>query len=181
MSSPDFNGTSSDAIHGVGEPMLRSEDPKLVRGAGCYTDDINLPGQAYAAIVRSTQAHGRIRGIDTTAARAMPGVLGVYTGADMTGYGLLKSNLPFKNRDGSDMRKPHRPAREEARKDVAFQRTRLARSDIGQSLTLQHIGPSAHPRHARPTSRPFEKRRDSGRQCVSAGVLRVMDDKRARQ
>jgi carbon-monoxide dehydrogenase large subunit len=110
MRSPVESGTWADDIHGVGEPMLRSEDPKLVRGAGCYTDDINLPSQAYAAIVRSTHAHGRIRGIDTAAARAMPGVLGVFTGADMAGYGLLKSNLPFKNRDGSDMRKPHRPA-----------------------------------------------------------------------
>jgi carbon-monoxide dehydrogenase large subunit len=110
MGSSDVTSAGSDDIHGVGEPVLRSEDPKLVRGAGCYTDDINVAGQAYAVIVRSTYAHGRIRGIDTAIASTMPGVLGVYTGADLSGYGLLKSNLPFKNRDGSEMRKPHRPA-----------------------------------------------------------------------
>ena len=82
----------------------------LVRGAGSYTDDIKLPGQAYCVVVRSTQPHGVIRGIDTAAARAMPGVLAVYTGADLAEYGTFKSALPFKSRDGSDMIKPHRPA-----------------------------------------------------------------------
>ena len=110
MHSPNVTGPLGEGIHGVGEPMLRTEDPKLVRGAGCYTDDINRPNQAYAAIVRSTHAHGRIRGIDTSAARAMPGVLAVITGADLTEYGPIRSGLPFKNRDGSDMIKPYRPA-----------------------------------------------------------------------
>src|SRR5262245_8847702 len=95
---------------GIGQPVLRNEDPKLRRGEGRYTDDINLPGQAYAAIVRSTHAHGMIRSIDTEAAKKMPGVLAVYTGADIAQYGPLKSNLPFKSRDGSDMRKPRRQA-----------------------------------------------------------------------
>ena len=89
---------------GVGQPVRRSEDPKLVRGEGRYTDDINLPGQAYAVMVRSRDAHGVIRGIDTAAAKAMPGVLAVYTGADLTGYGALKCILPLKNRDGSPIR-----------------------------------------------------------------------------
>ena len=62
--------------YAIGQPVPRSEDPVLVRGEGRYTDDINLPGQAYAVIVRSHYAHGVIRGIDTAAARAMPGVLG---------------------------------------------------------------------------------------------------------
>jgi carbon-monoxide dehydrogenase large subunit len=84
------------------------EDPKLLRGEGRFTDDINLPGQAYAAIVRSRHAHGLIKSIDTSVAKKMPGVLAVYTGADFAGYGPLKSNLPFKNRDGSDMKKPRR-------------------------------------------------------------------------
>src|SRR6266508_5894157 len=59
---------------------------------------------------RSLHAHGVIKGIDTSAARAMPGVLGVYTGADLADYGTLKCIVPFKNRDGSPMRKPPRPA-----------------------------------------------------------------------
>ena len=55
---------------GVGQPVRRKEDDTLVRGKGKYTDDFNLPGQAYAWIVRSSHAHGIIRGIDTAAAKA---------------------------------------------------------------------------------------------------------------
>jgi carbon-monoxide dehydrogenase large subunit len=97
---------------GIGQPVRRTEDPVLVRGEGKYTDDVNVPGQAYAVMVRSTSAHGVIRGIDVGAARDMPGVLGVYTGADLAaaGYGTLKCIVPFNNRDGSPMRKPARPA-----------------------------------------------------------------------
>jgi carbon-monoxide dehydrogenase large subunit len=97
---------------GVGQPVPRSEDPKLVRGEGQYTDDINLEGQAYAVMVRSPVAHGVIRSIETKAARAMPGVLGIYTGADLAaaGRGTLKCAVNFPNRDGSAMRKPARPA-----------------------------------------------------------------------
>jgi CO/xanthine dehydrogenase Mo-binding subunit len=72
--------TSSSALEnaialqkfGVGQPVRRKEDDTLVRGKGKYTDDFNLPGQAYAWIVRSTHAHGTIRGIDTSAAKTMP-------------------------------------------------------------------------------------------------------------
>ena len=110
MRGSDQTSASALHSHGIGEPVLRSEDPKLVRGAGCYTDDIKLPGQAYCAVVRSNQAHGVIRGIDTAAARAMPGVLAVYTGADLAEYGTFKSALPFKSRDGTDMIRPRRPA-----------------------------------------------------------------------
>jgi carbon-monoxide dehydrogenase large subunit len=109
MTGPDHAGAAALPTHGIGAPVPRTEDPKLVRGAGHYTDDIRLPRQAYCAMVRSTQAHGRIKGIDTAAARAMPGVLAVYTGADVAGYGTFKSALPFKNRDGSDMIRPGRP------------------------------------------------------------------------
>jgi carbon-monoxide dehydrogenase large subunit len=93
---------------GIGQPVKRSEDPKLVRGEGRFTDDVSAPRQAHAVMVRSRHAHGIIRAIDTAAARAMPGVLGVYTGADLAaaGYGTLKCIVPFKNRDGSDMKKP---------------------------------------------------------------------------
>jgi len=95
---------------GIGQPVLRSEDPTLVRGEGRYTDDVSRPGQAYAVMVRSSVAHGVIRGIDTAAAKAMPGVLAVYTAADLAGYGGLKCNLPLKSRDGSPIRYTPRPA-----------------------------------------------------------------------
>jgi carbon-monoxide dehydrogenase large subunit len=95
---------------GIGQPVKRSEDPTLVSGHGRYTDDINLAGQAYAVIVRSTVAHGVIRGIDTAAAAAMPGVLTVLTGHDLAAYGGLKCSLPLKSRDGSAIKYKPRPA-----------------------------------------------------------------------
>jgi carbon-monoxide dehydrogenase large subunit len=98
------------AKFGIGQPVRRTEDPVLVQGHGRYTDDIDLPGQAYAVIVRSTHAHGVIKSIDTDAARAMPGVLGVYTAADLKDYGTFKCIVGFKNRDGSEMKKPVRRA-----------------------------------------------------------------------
>ena len=71
----------------VGQPVTRTEDPILVRGQGRYTDDLNLPGQAYAVMVRSRIAHGVIKSIDASTAAGMQGVLGVYTGADLAAYG----------------------------------------------------------------------------------------------
>src|SRR5262249_55544022 len=71
---------------------------------GCYTDDLSRPGQAYAVMVRSRDAHGVIRSIDIAAAKAMPGVLAVYGAADLSAYGPLKCGLPLKNRDGSPIR-----------------------------------------------------------------------------
>jgi carbon-monoxide dehydrogenase large subunit len=66
----------------IGQPLPRNEDARLLTGRGQFTDDFNFPGQAYAAMVRSPHAHARIVGIDSSAARTMPGVLGVFTGAD---------------------------------------------------------------------------------------------------
>ncbi|MGC1897768.1 MAG: xanthine dehydrogenase family protein molybdopterin-binding subunit, partial [Pseudolabrys sp.] len=95
---------------GIGQPVRRSEDPKLVRGEGCYADDFNRPGQIYAVIVRSREAHGILRAISTDAAKAMPGVLGIYTAADLSAYGPLKCNMPLKSRDGSPIRYTPRTA-----------------------------------------------------------------------
>ena len=95
---------------GVGQPVRRTEDPKLVKGEGRYTDDVNRPGQAYAAMVRSREAHGIIRGIDIETAKSMPGVLAVLTAADLKDYGGLKCNVPLKNRDGSPIHYVPRPA-----------------------------------------------------------------------
>jgi carbon-monoxide dehydrogenase large subunit len=96
--------------YAIGQPVLRTEDPKLVRGEGRFTDDVSLPGQAFLVMVRSRYAHGIIRAIKTDAARKMPGVLGIFTGTDLVqaGYGTLKCIVPFKNRDGSEMKKPAR-------------------------------------------------------------------------
>src|SRR5437762_9028781 len=96
----------------VGQPVPRSEDPVLLRGAGHYSDDIALPGQAYCVMVRSQVAHGTIRGIETNAAKAMPGVLAVYIAADLEkgGIGPLPSRQVMNNRDGTPMLQPVRTA-----------------------------------------------------------------------
>src|SRR5881227_1553926 len=99
MNVQDRANTFDMSKYGVGQPVRRSEDPVLVQGQGRYTDDLSLPGQAYAVFVRSRIGHGRIKGIDTSAAKGMPGVLGVYTGADLSAYGTMKCVVPFKNRD----------------------------------------------------------------------------------
>ncbi len=96
--------------YAVGQSVPRKEDPMLLRGLGHYTDDVSLPGQAYAVMVRSQIAHGLIRAIDKDAALKMPGVLAVYTAADLQAYGPLKCVVPFNNRDGSPMKKPLRQA-----------------------------------------------------------------------
>ena len=128
----------------VGQSVPRKEDPMLLRGKGHYTDDFSLPGQAYAVMVRSQIAHGIIRAIDTEAARKMPGVLGVYTGADLKNYGPLKCVVPFNNRDGSPMKKPLRPAlpTDKVRyvgDPIAFvvAETLLAAKDAAEAVTVE--------------------------------------------
>ena len=95
----------------IGQPVSRLEDPRLLKGLGRYIDDLDLPGQAYAFILRSPYAHARIRSIETGAAAAMPGVLGVLTGADCEadGLGHLPCDQKRFRRDGSDMYRPPRP------------------------------------------------------------------------
>src|SRR3954451_19712689 len=108
MNMQDRSNTFDLNKYGVGQPVPRTEDPTLVQGHGRYTDDLNVAGQAYAAFVRSRNGHGVIKGIDTAAGKAMPGVLAIYTGADLSAYGTMKCAVPFKNRDGSEMKKPKR-------------------------------------------------------------------------
>jgi aerobic carbon-monoxide dehydrogenase large subunit len=96
---------------GIGQTVRRKEDARLVTGRGNYSDDVNLPGQAYGAAVRSPHAHALIRAIDVAAARAMPGVLAVLTGQDALTDGLTRiphlaaagtpPDIVLHNRDGS--------------------------------------------------------------------------------
>jgi carbon-monoxide dehydrogenase large subunit len=108
MNVQDRSGAFDMNKYGVGQPVRRTEDPVLVQGQGRYTDDLNLPNQAHAVFVRSRNGHGIIKKIDTETARGMPGVLAVYTGHDLAAYGTMKCVVPFKNRDGSEMKKPPR-------------------------------------------------------------------------
>ncbi len=83
---------------GIGQSIKRFEDPRLVRGEGRFHDDVNLPGQAYAVLVRSLHAHARILSIDTAAAAAAPGVVAVFTGADLARDGLGSASAPTARR-----------------------------------------------------------------------------------
>jgi carbon-monoxide dehydrogenase large subunit len=73
---------------GIGQPVLRKEDARLLTGGGRYSDDVNVPGQAYACFVRSPHAHADVERIDADAARATAGVLAVLTGADAEADGV---------------------------------------------------------------------------------------------
>lgn len=79
---------------GIGQPVPRNEDPILLQGRGRYTDDLQLPGQLWCVMVRSPYGHGTLNGIDTSAALEVPGVVGVYTGADLAEYGTLHCMMP---------------------------------------------------------------------------------------
>ncbi|MFZ4660129.1 MAG: xanthine dehydrogenase family protein molybdopterin-binding subunit [Caldilineaceae bacterium] len=72
----------------IGKPMKRVEDPRFIQGKGKYVANLQIPGMLHAAIVRSPHAHAKINSIDTSAALAMPGVVGVYTGADLAADGV---------------------------------------------------------------------------------------------
>ncbi|MCD6074526.1 MAG: carbon monoxide dehydrogenase, partial [Rhodospirillales bacterium] len=97
---------------GIGQPVPRTEDPRLLRGKGRYVDDFNMAHQAYAVFVRSPHGHAEIVKIDTAAAADMPGVYAILTGADYAadGLGPITGASPLKKRDGSAMLRPPRPA-----------------------------------------------------------------------
>src|SRR3984893_16822979 len=103
----------------MGQSVRRLEDPHLIQGLGRYSDDVSLPRQAYAVVVRSTHAHARIRAMDASAALKAPGVLAVLTGVDLAadGLGNLPTDSSRKRRDGTPAFKTPRPAliRERAR------------------------------------------------------------------
>ncbi|HWB50031.1 MAG TPA: xanthine dehydrogenase family protein molybdopterin-binding subunit [Stellaceae bacterium] len=104
---------------GIGQPVRRREDLRLVTGRGRYSDDLSLPGQAYAVFVRSPHAHALIKQLDVAAARAAPGVLAVLTSEEAQRDGLhplphIANNHPadiaIKNKDGAPVVRPqHQP------------------------------------------------------------------------
>ncbi|MBL8698146.1 MAG: xanthine dehydrogenase family protein molybdopterin-binding subunit [Alphaproteobacteria bacterium] len=112
MAPVDAASSLEFARFAVGQPVRRTEDPKLLRGQGRYTDDVTAAGQVHAWILRSPHAHGVIRRIDVEAARRLPGVLAAWTGADLAtqGYGHVKSMPVGTSRDGSPMKETPRPA-----------------------------------------------------------------------
>ena len=97
---------------GIGQPVRRFEDVRLLTGKGRFQDDQSLARQSYAVFVHSPHAHAAIRSISTEAASRAPGVIAIFTGADYAadGLGMPKAAMPRKKRDGSPMFAPQRPA-----------------------------------------------------------------------
>ena len=96
---------------GLAQPVRRVEDPRLLKGAGRYTDDIALPGMLHGLVVRSPHAAARIVSLDAAAAGRLAGVRAVYTAADLKadGIGGLPCAAPVQNADGTDMAAPPHP------------------------------------------------------------------------
>jgi carbon-monoxide dehydrogenase large subunit len=98
-------------FEGIGARLRRKEDSRFLAGKGRYTDDLNRPGQVHAHILRSPHPHAAIRGIDLAAARAMPGVLAIYTGADIekAGLGGIPCGWQVTGKGGQVMAEPPHP------------------------------------------------------------------------
>jgi carbon-monoxide dehydrogenase large subunit len=94
---------------GIGASTKRREDVRFLTGKGRYTDDINIRGQLYAHFIRSQVAHGRLKGIDASAAEAMPGVVKVFTAADFAAHGGLPCGWQITDKHGKPMLEPKHP------------------------------------------------------------------------
>jgi carbon-monoxide dehydrogenase large subunit len=100
----DFEPTS-----GIGASSKRREDIRFLTGAGRYTDDINLRRQTHVFFLRSDVAHGRLTGVDTSAAEDMPGVLKIFTGADFAEIGGMPCGWQITDKHGQPMQEPKHP------------------------------------------------------------------------
>src|SRR2546425_9398031 len=150
-----LSSRTRSARQGFGKPVLRQEDPRLLTGQGCYSDDFNLPRQAYACMVRSPHAHARIRRIDPAGALQTAGVIAVFTGEDATADGLrpiphrpVPANpheVPLKSRDGSPFFiAPHPPLPADRARfvgeavAVALAETRAAARDGAERVAVDY-------------------------------------------
>ena len=102
-------------FEGIGASVRRKEDLRFISGAGHYTDDINRPGQLHAVFKRSDRPHAKIVAIDTAAAKAAPGVVAVFTAADLAAIGGLPCGWQVHSKDGSPMVEPKHPVLAEGR------------------------------------------------------------------
>ena len=127
----------------IGQSLLRTEDHRFLTGAGRFVEDIELPGQVWAQVVRSPHAHAVIENIDTVSARATPGVLAVYTYDDIAALGLM--DCPTQVATMEPMRVPPRPALARGRvrhvgDPVAFvvAETRIAARDGAEAVAVSY-------------------------------------------
>ncbi|MDR3515790.1 MAG: xanthine dehydrogenase family protein molybdopterin-binding subunit [Azospirillaceae bacterium] len=111
MTNPAGTHPAGANPSGIGASIRRREDQRFLTGRGTYTDDINRPHQVHAFILRSPYAHARIGGFDLTAARAAPGVVAIFTGADLVAdkVGSLPCGWQIHSKDGSPMIEPPHP------------------------------------------------------------------------
>jgi carbon-monoxide dehydrogenase large subunit len=132
---------------GIGQPMRRFEDLRLITGRGRYTDDVVLPGMAQAFVLRSPMAHALLKRVDAAAARKMPGVLFVATGDDIRADGLgdIPCVTPLNNRDGTPRHDTPRPVLAErkvrhAGQPVAFvvAETLAAARDAAEAIEVEY-------------------------------------------
>ncbi len=95
----------------IGKPLLRREDARFLTGAGQYTDDVVLPHQSYGFFLRSPYAHARIKSINLDKAKAAPGVINIFTGADLAEakVGGLPCGWLITSKDGTPMKEPPHP------------------------------------------------------------------------
>jgi aerobic carbon-monoxide dehydrogenase large subunit len=105
IAAPQMEERSGMGQFGIGQPVRRFEDKRLLSGNGRFQHDVNLAGQAYGYVLRSLHAHATIRAIDLDAAQRAPGVLAIYTGEDLAKAGLGTMGVPFQRKrpDGSPM------------------------------------------------------------------------------
>ena len=132
-------------FEGIGASVRRKEDLRFLSGRGQYTDDIVRPGQTAAYILRSPHAHATIRAIDTAAAKAMPGVVAVFTGADMAGIGGLPCGWQIHSKDGSPMAEPKHPVLAEGKVRhvgdpvaVVIAETRAQAKDAAEAIQVDY-------------------------------------------
>jgi carbon-monoxide dehydrogenase large subunit len=105
MGANDTTGLASV----IGQAVLRKEDARFLTGAGQYTDDVSMPRQTHAYFLRSPHAHAAIRSIDVRKAKGSPGVVDIFTGADLTGVNGLPCGWLITGTDGKPMNEPPHP------------------------------------------------------------------------
>src|SRR5206468_7404770 len=93
----------------IGQSVRRKEDVRFLTGAGQYTDDVTFAHQTCGYFLRSPHAHAKIRSIDTAKAKAAPGVVAIFTGADLTGVNGLPCGWLITGTDGKPMNEPPHP------------------------------------------------------------------------
>jgi aerobic carbon-monoxide dehydrogenase large subunit len=128
-----MNSTNPTTKFGSGQAVHRIEDAALLQGLGRFSDDVSAPGQLHLCFTRATVAHGDITHIDVDAARAMPGVIAVYTGADLVAAGVhgLPMPSPLTRADGKPMATP-------LKRGLAFERVRYVGEPVVAVVATSH-------------------------------------------